>query len=145
MGFKKKTFVKEKIDNLGNKIVRNDLGKNVKKNENFHPYKNWKKKFKTSLQNVGEIEIKNNINSAKERLKQKKFNNNNIKNNNKNEIKNLQQIIKEKKKKFKNEQKKNKLFSKKKFKENLLKNAVHLNSKKQTFFKRKVNRFKRKK
>ena len=142
---KKKTFVKEKIDNLGNKIVRNDLGKNVKKNEKFHPYKNWKKKFKTSLQNVGEIEIKNNINSAKERLKQKKFNNNNIKNNNKNEIKNLQQIIKEKKKKFKNEQKKNKLFSKKKFKENLLKNTVHLNSKKQTFFKRKVNRFKRKK
>ena len=144
---KKKTFVTEKVNNLGNKIVRNDLGKNVKKNENFHPYKNWKKKFKTSLQNVGEIEIKNNVNSAKERLKQKKFNLNNKNNNknNKNEIKNLQQIIKEKKKKFKKEQKKNNLFSKKKFKENLLKNTVHLNSKKQTFFKRKVNRFKKKK
>ena len=54
-------------------------------------------------------------------------------------------LLNKRKKNSKINKKKNKLFSKKKFKENLLKNAVHLNSKKQTFFKRKVNRFKKKK
>ena len=54
---KKKTFETHMVDKLGNRI-KNESGKSVKKNENFHPYKDWKKKSKLTIQNAGEIENK---------------------------------------------------------------------------------------
>ena len=136
---KKKTFVIEKFDGFGRKI-KNESGKLVKKNENYHPYKNWKKKNKTSIQQVGEIEKEYNLNSAKERLIEKK----NLKNK-KNDMKSIEQVLKDKKKKFKELQKKNKLFSKRQLRQQQLRNRINLNSKSQTFIKRKVNRKRKKK
>jgi hypothetical protein len=136
---KKKTFVIEKFDGFGRKI-KNESGKLVKKNENYHPYKNWKKKNKTSIQQVGEIEKEYNLNSAKERLMEKK----NLKNK-KNDMKSIEQVLKDKKKKFKELQKKNKLFSKRQLRQQQLRNRINLNSKSQTFIKRKVNRKRKKK
>ena len=50
-------------------------------------------------------------------------------------LKSFEQILKGKKKQFKEKQKKNKQFIKKKYKENLMRQQVHLNSKSQTFIK----------
>ena len=136
---KKKTFVTEKFDGFGRKI-KNESGKIVKKNNNYHPYKIWKKKNKISIQQVGEIEKEYNLNSAKERLIEKK----NLKNK-KNDMKSIEQVLKDKKKKFKELQKKNKLFSKRQLRQQQLRNRINLNSKSQTFIKRKVNRKRKKK
>ena len=124
---KKKTFKTQIVDGLGNKI-RNESGQKIKKNDKFHPYKEWKRKSKLSIQNVGEIENQTNIRNVKERILEKKENKNN-----KSTLKSFEQILKGKKKEFKENQKKKKQFSKKKYKENLIKQRVHLNSKSQTF------------
>ena len=115
------------MDGLGNKI-KNESGQLIKKNDKFHPFKDWKRKSKLSIQNVGEIENKTNIRNVRERIIEKKENKKN-----KSTLKSFEQILKGKKKEFKERQKKNKSFSKKKYKENLIKQRVHLNSKSQTF------------
>ena len=119
------------MDKFGNKI-KNESGVNTKKNENFHPYKEWKKKSKLTIQNAGEIENKNFVRNAKERFMERKGINNK---GNASTLKSFEQILKGKKKQFKENQKKNKQFSKKKYKENLIRQQVHLNSKSQTFIK----------
>ena len=124
---KKKTFQTQMVDGFGNKI-RNESGKLIKKNDKYHPYKEWKKKSKLTIQSAGEIENQNNIRNVKERILERKENNNN-----KSTLKSFAQILKGKKKEFKENQKKNKKFSKKKYKEGMLKERVHLNSKSQTF------------
>ena len=58
--------------------------------------------------------------------------------NNKSTLKSFEQILKGKKKEFKDNQKKNKKFSKKKYKESILKERVHLNSKSQNFIRNKI-------
>ena len=128
---KKKTFETHMMDKFGNKI-KNESGVNTKKNENFHPYKEWKKKSKLTIQNAGEIENKNYVRNAKERFMERKGINNK---GNASTLKSFEQILKGKKKQFKENQKKNKQFSKKKYKENLIRQQVHLNSKSQTFIK----------
>ena len=128
---KKKTFETHMMDKFGNKI-KNESGVNTKKNENFHPYKEWKKKSKLTIQNAGEIENKNFVRNAKERFMERKGINNK---GNASTLKSFEQILKGKKKQFKENQKKNKQFSKKKYKENLIRQQVHLNSKSQTFIK----------
>jgi len=128
---KKKTFEKQITDKFGNKI-KNESGMTVKKNENFHPYKEWRKKSKMSIQSVGEIENKNFIKNVKERIMERRENKNK---GNTTTLKSFEQILKGKKKQFKENQKKNKQFSKKKYKENMLRQKVHLNSKSQTFIK----------
>jgi len=132
---KKKTFETHMMDKFGNKI-KNESGLNMKKNENFHPYKEWKKKSKLSIQNAGEIENKNFVKNVKERIMERKENKNK---GNLSTLKSFEQILKGKKKQFKENQKKNKQFSKKKYKENILKTRVHLNSKSQTFIKGRGN------
>ena len=132
---KKKTFETHMLDKLGNKI-KNESGLNIKKNENFHPYKEWKKKSKLSIQNAGEIENKNFVKNVKERIMERRENKNK---GNLSTLKSFEQILKGKKKQFKENQKKNKQFSKKKYKENMLKTRVHLNSKSQTFIKGRGN------
>lgn len=132
---KKKTFETHMLDKLGNKI-KNESGLNIKKNENFHPYKEWKKKSKLSIQNAGEIENKNFVKNVKERIIERRENKNK---GNLSTLKSFEQILKGKKKQFKENQKKNKQFSKKKYKENMLKTRVHLNSKSQTFIKGRGN------
>ena len=124
---KKKTFQTQIMDGFGNKI-RNESGQLAKKNDKYHPYKEWKKKSKLSIQNVGEIENQTNIRNVKERILEKRENKNN-----KSTLKSFEQILKGKKKEFKENQKKFKKFSKKKYKENMIKERVHLNSKSQTF------------
>ena len=119
------------LDKFGNKI-KNESGLNIKKNENYHPYKEWKKKSKLSIQNVGEIENKNFVKKVREKILERKDNQNK---GNLSTLKSFEQILKGKKKQFKENQKKNKQFSKKKYKENILKQRVHLNSKSQTFIK----------
>jgi len=128
---KKKTFETHMLDKFGNKI-KNESGLNIKKNENYHPYKEWKKKSKLSIQNVGEIENKNFVKKVREKILERKDNQNK---GNLSTLKSFEQILKGKKKQFKENQKKNKQFSKKKYKENILKQRVHLNSKSQTFIK----------
>ena len=128
---KKKTFETHMIDKLGNRI-KNESGKSVKKNENFHPYKDWKKKSKLTIQNAGEIENKNFVKNVKERIMERRESKNK---GNMSTLKSFEQILKNKKKQFKENQKKNKQFSKKKYKENLIRQQVHLNSKSQTFIK----------
>ena len=132
---KKKTFVTEKFDKFGRKI-KNESGKFIKKNDNYHPYKNWKRKTKMSIQKIGEVEKEYNVKSAQDRLIEKK---NNLKGK-KNDMKSIEQVLKEKKKKFKELQKKNKNFSKRKLREQQLKHRINLNSKSQTFIKRKISR-----
>ena len=132
---KKKTFETHMLDKLGNRI-KNESGLNIKKNENFHPYKEWKKKSKLSIQNAGEIENKNFVKNVKERIIERRENKNKR---NLSTLKSFEQILKGKKKQFKENQKKNKQFSKKKYKENMLKTRVHLNSKSQTFIKGRGN------
>ena len=132
---KKKTFETHMLDKLGNRI-KNESGLNIKKNENFHPYKEWKKKSKLSIQNAGEIENKNFVKNVKERIMERRENKNK---GNLSTLKSFEQILKGKKKQFKENQKKNKQFSKKKYKENMLKTRVHLNSKSQTFIKGRGN------
>ena len=132
---KKKTFETHMLDKLGNRI-KNESGLNIKKNENFHPYKEWKKKSKLSIQNAGEIENKNFVKNVKERIIERRENKNK---GNLSTLKSFEQILKGKKKQFKENQKKNKQFSKKKYKENMLKTRVHLNSKSQTFIKGRGN------
>ena len=129
------------LDKFGNKI-KNESGQSVKKNENFHPYKEWKKKSKLSIQNAGEIENKNFVKNVRERMMERRENKNK---GNINIMKSFEQILKGKKKQFKENQKKFKQFSKKKYKENMLKQRVHLNSKSQTFIKGKINVNKNKK
>ncbi|MCQ2817366.1 MAG: DEAD/DEAH box helicase, partial [archaeon] len=131
---KKKKFVTAKVDQSGNII--NESGKTVKKNENYHPYKNWKRKSKMAIQTVGEIEKNSTINTAKELFRERKQAKNNK---GKNEVKQFQQILKEKKKKFKEFQKKNKMFSKKALRESQMKNRQHLNARSQTFIKTKIS------
>ena len=138
---KKKTFETHMLDKFGNKI-KNESGQSVKKNENFHPYKEWKKKSKLSIQNAGEIENKNFVKNIRERMMERRENKNK---GNINILKSFEQILKGKKKQFKENQKKFKQFSKKKYKENMLKQRVHLNSKSQTFIKGKINVNKNKK
>ena len=128
---KKKAFETHMMDKFGNKI-KNESGVNTKKNENFHPYKEWKKKSKLTIQNAGEIENKNFVRNAKERFMERRENK---KKGNTSTLKSFEQILKGKKKQFKEKQKKNKQFSKKKYKENLMRQQVHLNSKSQTFIK----------
>ena len=128
---KKKTFETHMVDKLGNRI-KNESGKSVKKNENFHPYKDWKKKSKLTIQNAGEIENKNFVKNVKERIMERRESKNK---GNMSTLKSFEQILKNKKKQFKENQKKNKQFSKKKYKENLIRQQVHLNSKSQTFIK----------
>ena len=60
-------------------------------------------------------------------------------------MKSIEQVLKDKKKKFKELQKKNKLFSKRQLRQQQLRNRINLNSKSQTFIKRKVNRKRKKK
>ena len=131
---KKKTFVNAKVDKTG-KII-NESGKLVKKNENYHPYKNWKKKSKMSIQSAGEVERESTVRTARERFIERKQNGGNKKG----DLKTFQQILKEKKKRFKENQKRSKKFSKRKFKENELQSRTHLNSKSQRFIKRKIKR-----
>ena len=126
---KKKTFQTQITDGFGNKI-RNESGQMMKKNDKYHPYKEWKKKSKLSIQNVGEIENQSHIKNVRQRILERKENKNN-----KSTLKSFEEILKGKKKEFKERQKKNKSFSKKKYKENMIKQVVHLNSKTQTFIK----------
>jgi ATP-dependent RNA helicase DDX54/DBP10 len=135
---KKKKFVTANVDKSGK--IRNESGKVVKKNEKYHPYKDWKSKSKLAIQNVGEIEKEYTVQSAKERFIERKRNKSV-----KNEVKNIAQILKEKKRKFKDMQKKNKKFSKKQFVQNQLKQRVNLNSRTQTFIKKRINVKRRKK
>ena len=129
---KKKKFVTANVDKSGK--IRNESGKVVKKNEKYHPYKDWKSKSKLAIQNVGEVEKEYTVQSAKERFIERKRNKSV-----KNEVKNIAQILKEKKRKFKDMQKKNKKFSKKQFIQNQLKQKVNLNSRSQTFIKKRIN------
>ena len=126
---KKKTFQTQMIDGFGNKI-KNESGQMIKKSDKFHPYKDWKRRSKLTIQNVGEIENQNHIRNVKERIIERKE-----KKNNKSTLKSFEEILKGKKKQFKENQKKNKQFSKKKYKENMIKQRVHLNSKSQSFIK----------
>ena len=119
------------VDKFGNKI-KNESGISTKKNENFHPYKEWKKKSRLTIQNAGEIENKNYVRNVKERIMERRENKNK---GNQSTLKSFEQILKGKKKQFKENQKKNKQFSKKKYKEIMMKQKVHLNSKSQTFIK----------
>ena len=128
---KKKTFETHMVDKFGNKI-KNESGISTKKNENFHPYKEWKKKSRLTIQNAGEIENKNYVRNVKERIMERRENKNK---GNQSTLKSFEQILKGKKKQFKENQKKNKQFSKKKYKEIMMKQKVHLNSKSQTFIK----------
>ena len=128
---KKKTFQTQMMDGLGNRI-KNESGQMIKKSDKFHPYKEWKKKSKLSIQNVGEIENQSHIRNVKERIMERKESKKN-----KSTLKSFEEILKGKKKEFKENQKKKKQFSKKKYKENLLKQRVHLNSKSQTFIRAK--------
>ena len=129
---KKKKFVTANVDKSGK--IRNESGKVVKKNDKYHPYKDWKSKSKLAIQNVGEVEKEYTVQSAKERFIERKRNKSV-----KNEVKNIAQILKEKKRKFKDMQKKNKKFSKKQFVQNQLKQRVNLNSRKQTFINKRIN------
>ena len=126
---KKKTFQTQMVDGLGNRI-KNESGQKIKKSDKFHPYKDWKRKSKLSVQNVGEIENQIHIRNVRERILERKESKKN-----KSTLKSFEEILKGKKKEFKENQKKKKQFSKKKYKENLLKQRVHLNSKSQTFIK----------
>ena len=126
---KKKTFQTQMIDGLGNR-VKNESGQMIKKSDKFHPYKDWKRKSKLTIQNVGEIENQAHIRNVKERILERKENKKS-----KSTLKSFEEILKGKKKEFKENQKKKKQFSKKKYKENLIKQRVHLNSKSQTFIK----------
>ena len=128
---KKKTFETHMVDKFGNKI-KNESGISTKKNENFHPYKEWKKKSRLTIQNAGEMENKNYVRNVKERIMERRENKNK---GNQSTLKSFEQILKGKKKQFKENQKKNKQFSKKKYKEIMMKQKVHLNSKSQTFIK----------
>ena len=124
---KKKTFQTQIMDGFGNRI-RNESGQLTKKNDKYHPYKEWKRKSKLTIQNAGEIENQIHIRNVKERILERKENKNI-----KSTLKSFEQILKGKKKEFKENQKKNKKFSKKKYKESLIRERVHLNSKSQTF------------
>jgi len=126
---KKKTFQTQMVDGFGNKI-KNESGQMIKKSDKYHPYKEWKKKSKLSIQSVGEIENQTHIRNVKERIMERKENKKS-----KSTLKSFEEILKGKKKQFKENQKKNKQFSKKKYKENMIKQKVHLNSKTQTFIK----------
>ena len=128
---KKKTFQTQMIDGLGNR-VKNESGQMIKKSDKFHPYKDWKRKSKLTIQNVGEIENQAHIRNVKERILERKDNKKS-----KSTLKSFEEILKGKKKKLKKKKKrkKKKQFSKKKYKENLIKQRVHLNSKSQTFIK----------
>ena len=128
---KKKTFQTQMLDGFGNKI-KNESGQMIKKSDKYHPYKEWKKKSKLSIQSAGEIENQTHIRNVKERILERKENKKN-----KSTLKSFEEILKGKKKQFKENQKKNKQFSKKKYKENMIKQKVHLNSKTQTFIKTK--------
>ena len=128
---KKKTFQTQMLNGFGNKI-KNESGQMIKKSDKYHPYKEWKKKSKLSIQSVGEIENQTHIRNVKERILERKENKKN-----KSTLKSFEEILKGKKKQFKENQKKNKQFSKKKYKENMIKQKVHLNSKTQTFIKTK--------
>ena len=128
---KKKTFQTQMVDGFGNKI-KNESGQMIKKSDKYHPYKEWKKKSKLSIQSVGEIENQTHIRNVKERILERKENKKS-----KSTLKSFEEILKGKKKQFKENQKKNKQFSKKKYKENMIKQKVHLNSKTQTFIKTK--------
>lgn len=130
---KKKNFVNAIVDGSGK--IKNESGKVVKKNENYHPYRDWKKKSKMSIQSAGEIEKDSTVRDAKERFMERK----NMKHQ-KNDLKNFSQILKEKKKKFKENQRKMKKFSKAKFKANQLAQRVNLNSRSQTFIKKRINK-----
>ena len=128
---KKKTFQTQMVDGFGNKI-KNESGQMIKKSDKYHPYKEWKKKSKLSIQSAGEIENQTHIRNVKERILERKENKTS-----KSTLKSFEEILKGKKKQFKENQKKNKQFSKKKYKENMIKQKVHLNSKTQTFIKTK--------
>ena len=128
---KKKTFQTQMVDGFGNKI-KNESGQMIKKSDKYHPYKEWKKKSKLSIQSVGEIENQTHIRNVRERILERKENKKS-----KSTLKSFEEILKGKKKQFKENQKKNKQFSKKKYKENMIKQKVHLNSKTQTFIKTK--------
>ena len=128
---KKKTFQTQMVDGFGNKI-KNESGQMIKKSDKYHPYKEWKKKSKLSIQSAGEIENQTHIRNVKERILERKENKKS-----KSTLKSFEEILKGKKKQFKENQKKNKQFSKKKYKENMIKQKVHLNSKTQTFIKTK--------
>ena len=128
---KKKTFQTQMVDGFGNKI-KNESGQMIKKSDKYHPYKEWKKRSKLSIQSVGEIENQTHIRNVKERILERKESKKS-----KSTLKSFEEILKGKKKQFKENQKKNKQFSKKKYKENMIKQKVHLNSKTQTFIKTK--------
>jgi len=128
---KKKTFQTQMVDGFGNKI-KNESGQMIKKSDKYHPYKEWKKRSKLSIQSVGEIENQTHIRNVKERILERKESKKS-----KSTLKSFEEILKGKKKQFKENQKKYKQFSKKKYKENMIKQKVHLNSKTQTFIKTK--------
>jgi len=128
---KKKTFQTQMVDGFGNKI-KNESGQMIKKSDKYHPYKEWKKRSKLSIQSVGEIENQTHIRNVKERILERKESKKS-----KSTLKSFEEILKGKKKQFKENQKKNKQFSKKKYKENMIKQKAHLNSKTQTFIKTK--------
>ena len=130
---KKKNFVTTVVDGSGR--IKNESGKIVKKNDKYHPYRDWKKTSKMSIQNAGEIEKESTVRDAKERFIERK-----AMKNQKSDLKNFQQVLKEKKKKFKEAQRKNKKFSKAKLRASELSQRVNLNSRAQTFIKRKINK-----
>ena len=130
---KKKNFVTTVVDGSGR--IKNESGKIVKKNDKYHPYRDWKKTSKMSIQNAGEIEKESTVRDAKERFIERK-----AMKTQKSDLKNFQQVLKEKKKKFKEAQRKNKKFSKAKLRASELSQRVNLNSRSQTFIKRKINK-----
>jgi len=62
---KKKRFTYAKLDENRNIIRKNESGVKIKEADKFKAYKNWRKKTKLKIQNVGEVEKKEIVDGAK--------------------------------------------------------------------------------
>lgn len=125
---KKKNFVFGKVDKSGK--ILNESGKLIKKDSKYHPYQNWRKKSKMSIQSAGEIEQKTTVNIAREKIKERRE----LKNK-KSDLKSFDQVLKEKKRLFKDLQKKNKQFSKRQMRQSQMHQQANLNRRSQAFVK----------
>lgn len=128
---KKKNFINAKVDNKGKIVIKkNEAGARIKKDDKRpSQFKKWKKKNKTNIQKIGELESENAVTSAQKRFKDGKMNrlNRGSKQNKEGQAKSLQQILKAKKEKFKFDQRKN--YSKRDFKSRQISDKSHLNRK----------------
>lgn len=127
---KRKNFVKGTTDGKGNIIKKNEAGKRIKKDDKTPSvFKKWKKKNRTGIQKVGEMENDTAVSNAKSRFKDGKMNRMNRSSiqKKKGEAKSMQQILKGKKDKFKFDQRRN--YSKRDFKSRQINEKSHYNRK----------------